>query len=258
MNYFIDTEFIEGTQEKFFGKTKPTIDMISIGMVDENGREFYAISKEFNIKEAWNRCEKKVNKNFPQGPEYNKEYWIRKNVLYPIFNELIQRDLASSYKMEQVIGRGYEVNQDFNLKRFKELIEMYGEKNIEIANGICAFIYGDDCGGSGMSAIEMAMKHEISDKTKEPQFYGFYSAYDWVVFCWLFGTMMTLPKGFPKHCRDLKQMSDDKQLEVNKTAVVGEKITIRDNASYPKKTDEHNALSDAKWNLELYKFLSKI
>ena len=55
MKYFLDTEFIEGNQKRFFGKTKPTIDLISIGMVAEDGREYYAISKDFNLKEAWNR-----------------------------------------------------------------------------------------------------------------------------------------------------------------------------------------------------------
>lgn len=41
--YFYDTEFIEdGT----------TIDLVSIGVVDETGREFYAISTEFNPDKA--------------------------------------------------------------------------------------------------------------------------------------------------------------------------------------------------------------
>lgn len=43
MRYFYDTEFIEdGT----------TIDLVSIGVVDENGREFYAVSTEFNPDKA--------------------------------------------------------------------------------------------------------------------------------------------------------------------------------------------------------------
>ena len=60
MKYFIDTEFLEGTQKKWFGETKPTIDLISIGIVGEDGREYYAISKDFNIKEAWNRYDKVI------------------------------------------------------------------------------------------------------------------------------------------------------------------------------------------------------
>ena len=53
--YFFDTEFLEGTQKTVFGKTPPTIDLISIGIVSEEGREFYAVSKDFNLKDAWNR-----------------------------------------------------------------------------------------------------------------------------------------------------------------------------------------------------------
>jgi hypothetical protein len=41
MRYFLDTEFIES------GPHKP-IDLISIGIVAEDGREFYAISSEFD------------------------------------------------------------------------------------------------------------------------------------------------------------------------------------------------------------------
>jgi len=43
MRYFVDTEFIED------GKT---IDLISIGIVAEDGREYYAISKEFDASRA--------------------------------------------------------------------------------------------------------------------------------------------------------------------------------------------------------------
>lgn len=38
-----------------------------------------------------------------------------------------------------------------------------------------------------------------------PEFWGYYADYDWVVFCWIFGKMIDLPKGFPMYCRDLKQ-----------------------------------------------------
>lgn len=43
MKYFYDTEFIEDGH---------TIDLISIGMVAEDGRTYYAISKAFNPKKA--------------------------------------------------------------------------------------------------------------------------------------------------------------------------------------------------------------
>lgn len=52
MKYFFDTEFVED------GKT---IDLISIGVVAENGREYYAISNEFDFAAA--RANKWVNEN---------------------------------------------------------------------------------------------------------------------------------------------------------------------------------------------------
>ena len=48
MKYFIDCEFIEGFHKPLFGKRRHFIDLISIGIVCEDGREYYAISKEFD------------------------------------------------------------------------------------------------------------------------------------------------------------------------------------------------------------------
>lgn len=45
MKYFLDTEFNETGGEK-----RPTIDLISIGIVSETGRDYYAESSEFDAK----------------------------------------------------------------------------------------------------------------------------------------------------------------------------------------------------------------
>ena len=73
----------------------------------------------------------------------------------------------------------------------------------------------------------------------EPIFYGYFADYDWVIFCWIFGKMIHLPAGFPKYCRDLKQMLDESG-----------KMKI------PSPGGEHNALVDALWNKELYEHLT--
>lgn len=57
MKYFYDTEFIED------GKT---IDLISIAVVCEDGREFYAISKEFKARKASRWVKDNVLKYLPQ------------------------------------------------------------------------------------------------------------------------------------------------------------------------------------------------
>lgn len=122
MKYWFDTEFIE----------KPcTIELISIGMVNERGQTYYAVSSEFNPDEA---CE-----------------WVKENVL-----QYIEAETP---------------------------IEERKPKN-QIASEILSFV-GDD---------------------PFPKFYASYGAYDWVVFCWLFGKMVDLPRHFPMFVRDFRQI----------------------------------------------------
>lgn len=66
MRYFYDTEFIED------GKT---IELISIGVVAEDGREFYAVSNEFDMRKA----NKWVRENvIPKLPNPSDACWISK------------------------------------------------------------------------------------------------------------------------------------------------------------------------------------
>lgn len=236
MKYFLDTEFAEGTQKKFFGETKPTIDLISIGLVDENGREYYAISKDFNLKEAWNRfdlLESNTARNHT--PNDIRIYWLRDNVLLPIFFELATTDFHNTHFKDEWFLDGKEVDLEVfkkvwgaDFKWFKTLIEKYGKSNKTIAEEVEFF--------ARYSFPESGKKLET-----DIQFYGYYSAYDWVVFCWLFGKMMNLPSGFPMYCRDLKQIMDEKGLTKEWKHI---------NCPDPK--GAHNALVDAKWNLKLF------
>lgn len=56
--------------------------------------------------------------------------------------------------------------------------------------------------------IKQAVLAFIGDP-KEAQICGYYCDYDWVAFCWLFGSMIDLPKGLPMFCWDLKQFLDE-------------------------------------------------
>jgi hypothetical protein len=238
MKYFLDTEFLEG-QQKMCGKlTKPTIDLISIGIVCEDGREYYAISKDFNLKEAWNRWQQRTG----QGDRNNtepREYWLRDNVLRKIYFQLLQLYSSDLSRKTQLNVRVKEKSgiELFTYRNMKWLLNKYGSSNKEIASDIIIFM-----------DVDVSVEYWVA----KPQFYAYYADYDWVVFCWLFGSMMDLPKGFPMYCRDLKQMLDEKAptqyaLDSAKTHV-----------DYPKQTNEHDALADARWNKELYKFLNKI
>lgn len=258
MKYFIDTEFLEGKQDKTFlgfkyGETKPTIDLISIGIVAEDGREYYAITKDFNLKEAWSRYDLKPDIN--EGG-YKKEYWIRENVLKPIFKELLNKEAYQNNEPSyyEKITNGVFYNDIkyniFTYHNFKLLITKYGKTNEQIAEEIKEF-----CSGYP-HPINNGIPTMIKDTNIE--FYAYYADYDWVVFCWLFGKMIDLPVGFPKYCIDLKQKYDEKESDGYLMSLLHIKNRLKEHKDYPKQTNEHNALADAKWNFELYKFLEKL
>lgn len=251
MNYYYDTEFLEGAQKKWFGKTKPTIDLISIGIVSEDNREYYAISKDFNLKEAWNRYDLEIQSGDMRNifPEGRKVYWIRENVLKPIFYELSGKDINF-----------HDIDIHFTFYNFKKLIKKYGKSNKQIAQEVIEFVYGFAVTGYPEENTNKIIPKDI-------KFYAYYGAYDHVALCWLFGKMMNLPKGFPMYSVDLKQMLDEKilqdNLEINGVKIpnynLDKKIqTIKNITNYPKQTNEHNALADAKWNKDLHNFLNKL
>ena len=285
MKYFLDTEFLEGTQKKWFGETKPTIDLISIGIVGEDSREYYAISKDFNLKEAWNRYDIKVEQvsgdlrnRYPEGIK-TKVYWLRDNVLKPIFIELRAKEVE-----EYNIAKRRNIILDFptysfSYKNFKRLINKYGKTNKQIAeevyefckgkinerkDGFREFVYSKD----DVNKEKPLPAYGYFENRSNPEFYGYYCDYDWVVFCWLFGKMIDLPKGFPMFAFDLKQTLDEKALNwkgnLQQTLQIycddfdSKLDAIKSCKDYPKQTNEHNALSDAHFNYNLYKFLNTL
>lgn len=72
MKYFLDTEFIEGFHKPLFGKRRHFIDLISIGIVCEDGREYYAISNEYNPKDA--------------------DGWVIEHVIIPMYRQTVHGD----------------------------------------------------------------------------------------------------------------------------------------------------------------------
>jgi hypothetical protein len=154
LRYFFDTEFLE---------LGGHIQLISIGIVSEQGQAFYAENKDFN----W---------------EQEMDPWLRENVLPHLSG-----------------------------------------------------------GGAEMSIAEMRHKI-IRFVDSEPQFWGYYSSYDWVCFCLIFGRMVDLPKHFPKRCNDLMQLIEAKGFPK-------EELPKQDSAA-------HQAVNDAYWNLAVWQKLS--
>ena len=201
MKYFLDTEFIEGFHKPLFGKKRHHIDLISIGMVCEDGRCYSALSNEYSYNDA--------------------DDWVKDNVILPLYNEI------------------KDVDKSIKINNFNKLL---GSSNKTIALDIIKFIF------DGMSK-----------KDNVVEFYGYYSDYDWVVFCSIFGKMINLPEKFPKYCRDLKQTLDEKARRIMLPISLKNKIEkIKSYPNYPKQSNEHNALADAQWNFDLYNFLKEL
>lgn len=150
MKYWMDTEFI----------ARPcTIDLISIGLVAEDGREFYAESSEVD--------------------------WTK----------------ASQWTLQTV----------------RPQLEGPGIAREEIGYAIRGFIDGD----------------------RVPVFWGYFPAYDWVAFSWLFGRMDELPFHFPQLCLDIKQLA----------------IELGDPELPHQSGARHHALADARWTRDAWQFL---
>jgi len=260
MNYYLDTEFLEGKQKEnfpinLFRKYTPnTIDLISIGIVAEDGREYYTISKDFNIKEAWNRfqLEQQSGDMRNQFPEGKKVYWIRENVLRPIYSELNTKEW-NTYQKAKSLGINTKTPVfKFTYKEFKRLIKKYGKTNKQIKTEISQFTLdpNEELYNEWLGTSDEYFEILLNEEGTKAEFYAYYADYDWVVFCWLFGNMMNLPKSFPMYCNDLKQLLDEEYRLVGNY-----KLGLKAHPNFPKQKNEHNALSDARWNKSLHDFL---
>lgn len=140
--------------------------------------------------------------------------WVVENVIQHLIHK--QEGLLYPWGTERAHLTGYSLglDEDLGYNRMRGY-----EHNPEIAQAVLEFV-GDD---------------------PDPVFWGYYCDYNWVVFCWLFGTMNDLPKGWPMYCRDLQQECDSRP-------------GFR---KPPPPKDEHNALADARWNLRLWQWLQQ-
>lgn len=192
MKYFFDTEFIEWAGG---------IDLVSIGIVSENGDTFYAESTNFD--------------------ERNADQWVVDNVLSKLRfwgNPDASKGFCNSYSA---------------FRADKSIVtEVFGTDKL-ISESILKWI--EEC--------EKRMDKTVGSKhvKRNPEFYAYYGAYDWVIFARLFGRLIDKPDNFPMWVRDLKQMMWERGLD-----------TDWKRQNHPDPEGEHNALVDAQWNKDLY------
>ena len=66
MKFFFDTEFSEGFDKLMFRPKRHFIDLISIGIVDEDGREYYAVSNDFRESQCNDWVKENVLTKLPE------------------------------------------------------------------------------------------------------------------------------------------------------------------------------------------------
>jgi hypothetical protein len=82
----------------------------------------------------------------------------------------------------------------------------------------------------------------FTDGDEHPVFWGYFPAYDWVAFVWLFGGLEELPFHFPQLCLDIRQWA----------------IELGDPELPQQKEGVHHALADARWTKEAWAFLASL
>ena len=72
---------------------------------------------------------------------------------------------------------------------------------------------------------------QFTDGDEHPVFWGYFPAYDWVAFTWLFGHLDELPFHYPQFCLDIKQWA----------------VELGDPELPHQAGARHHALHDARW-----------
>ena len=129
INYYIDTEFIEDGS---------TIDLISIGIVSGDGREYYAISTEFKPRKASQWVKDNVLSQLPPKPSAIHNPWIsptdreaskawksRKEIAHEVEEFLLGTDERPS--IDGYLGKSPEIWADYAAYDHVALCQLWGE-----------------------------------------------------------------------------------------------------------------------------------
>lgn len=245
MKYFIDTEFIEGFKKpikwlptiKNFNKPYHSIQLVSIGIVAEDGREYYAISNEFDPRDA--------------------DDWVVENVLIPIYTECVSGDM-----------RNYA---GFSTKNNRGVTWGRGKSNKQIAEEIKDFCHHwNDLDSLVIPTSNRAITIDFYAYYADYDWVVFCSLFGRMIdlpkgfpmYCRDLKQIldekamgMSSVEATKISCPSCKHDMYDFLEKTDKTYKIK---VLKEHPDYPKQANEHNALADAKWNLRLYEFLKTL
>lgn len=230
MKYYIDQEFQEGFHKPLFGKRRHFIDLISIGIVAEDGREYYAISNEFDIKGAW------------------KDKWLRDNVIRNLFPDYFP-----------------DCWQDV-----RGLIKLEGKSNKQIAQEIIEFVYPSsdpDCIISFTEWQKLYSKPGFYGYYADYDWVLFCSLFGkmldlpkgFPMYCRDLKQMLDEKVHSGATVTHRYAAFSERKIGTSLGNSFEEVLTaMKDSKAYPKQENEHNALADARWIQQLHKFLQSV
>lgn len=232
MKYFLDTEFIERFHKPLFGKPRHVIDLISIGIVSEDGHTYYAISNEYNYNDASD--------------------WVKENVLDLLYIYTVHGDQRNRYNSDNFHKAYGKSNRQISLEIIQFIIDtatdddLINNSNIEFYGYYADYDWVLFCSLFG-SMINLPkgfpmyckdlkqMLDALADKTNQLEInYLFYNS-----------DFKLMDEKMPNSTKDISDWT------------LTQKLTfIKSHKAYPKQTNEHHALADAQWNKELFYFIS--
>jgi hypothetical protein len=195
--YFIDTEFYENGR---------TVELISIGIVCEDGRELYLQSSQFS--------------------PLHVSLWVEEHVfpylsLCPHVGYQAEHTVSGDCIAHLNRGQCYVTSLD-------------GEVDIPV----------QACRWRTYSEMRDEVERFVASDGAPPEFWGWYSSFDFVALCQIFGTMMDLPAHFPRYIRDLQYILDELDISDDDLARTGPLPAAPDG--------HHNALADARYIRDLW------
>lgn len=219
MRYYLDSEFIDSG----VNGRGADIDLISIGIVSEDGRSYYAQSVEFNPDAAspW------VWDNVIPALSMHQSSFGRHTHLKPYHKGL----LGQSIRLHRYGQCTFE-------NPAKDVVGPSGTKLPELL--LCA-----DCPWRTREQIRDEVVSFLDpEKYGKPELWGWCAGYDFVVFCQLFGTMMDLPDGYPHYIKDIQYILDEHSISDDQLP------------DEPPAGQAHNALVDARYIGQLWSHLN--
>ncbi len=234
MKYFLDTEFIEGFHKPFLGKRRHHIDLISIGIVAEDGREYQAISNEYRYKDA--------------------DPWVQENVISKLYTRTVNGDPRNHYHVDT-------------------FHKAFGKSNVDIVFEIAEFMgcWRDifEWRVSDTNIPEIYAYYADYDWVLFCSLFGrmINLPKGFPMYC------NDLKQVLDQKARDMSELTintfiykqdgqheimPSTQMSLDNYSTEEKVVLIKAQKEYPAQENEHSAIDDARWNKKLYEFLQTI